>query len=171
MYIILWLCNLIGLEKLKPQGYQMNISYTLSQLPQIAKQIINDSSNKMLLFYGEMGVGKTTLIKEIVKQLEVDDVVSSPTFSLVNEYLSPKGDIIYHFDFYRIKDEVEALDIGIEEYFERNHWCLIEWPENIKNLLPLNAVEIHITLNDDKSRSIKIVEHGTQNHKLETEQP
>jgi len=149
----------------------MNINYTLHQLPQIAEQIIKDASNKVLLFYGEMGVGKTTLIKEVVKQLEVNDVVTSPTFSLVNEYQSRKGEIIYHFDFYRIKSEEEALDMGINEYFESNHWCLIEWPKKVKNVLPLNAVEIHITLNDDKSRSIKIVEHGTQNNKLETEQP
>jgi len=149
----------------------MNINYTLNQLPQIAKQIIDETSNKILLFYGEMGVGKTTLIKEIVKQLEIDDVVTSPTFSLVNEYKSRKGEIIYHFDFYRINSEEEAMDIGIDEYFESNHWCLIEWPENIKNIVPLNAVEIYISLNDDKTRSIQIEEKGTQNLKLETEKP
>jgi len=149
----------------------MNINYTLNQLPQIAEQIIDEASNKILLFYGEMGVGKTTLIKEIVKQLEIDDVVTSPTFSLVNEYKSRKGEIIYHFDFYRINSEEEAMDIGIDEYFESNHWCLIEWPENIKNIVPLNAVEIYISLNDDKTRSIQIEEKGTQNLKLETEKP
>ena len=106
------------------------------------------------MFYGEIGVGKTTLIKEIVKQLEVDDVVSSPTFSLVNEYLSRKGETIYHFDFYRIEDENEVLDIGIDEYFDSGNWCLIEWPENVKNIVPLNAVKIHISLNENKSRNI-----------------
>ncbi len=135
----------------------MNISYTLNQIPQIAKQIIDEASSKILLFYGEMGVGKTTLIKEIVKQLEVDDVVTSPTFSLVNEYVSRKGETIYHFDFYRIEDENEVLDIGIEEYFDRDNWCLIEWPENIKNIVPLNAVKIRLSTNEDETRSIKMV--------------
>ena len=134
----------------------MNKSYTLKHLTQIARQIIDASTNKTLLFYGSMGVGKTTLIKEIVKQLGVDDVVSSPTFSLVNEYQSPKGETIYHFDFYRIQSEEEALDIGIEDYFYNNNWCFIEWPEKVKNLLPLNAVEIHLSLNKDESRNILI---------------
>ena len=134
----------------------MNKSYTLKHLTQIARQIIDASTNKTLLFYGSMGVGKTTLIKEIVKQLGVDDVVSSPTFSLVNEYESSKGETIYHFDFYRIQSEEEALDIGIEDYFYNNNWCFIEWPEKVKNLLPLNAVEIHLSLNKDESRNILI---------------
>ena len=134
----------------------MKKNYTLKQLPQIAQQIIEDSSEKTLLFYGSMGVGKTTLIKEIVKQLGVDDVVSSPTFSLVNEYQSRNGETIYHFDFYRIHNEEEALDIGIEDYFYNNDWCFIEWPEKVKNLLPLNAVEIHLSLNNDETRNILI---------------
>ena len=134
----------------------MTKSYTLKNLTQIARQIIDASASKTLLFYGSMGVGKTTLIKEIVKQLGVDDVVSSPTFSLVNEYQSPKGETIYHFDFYRIQNEEEALDIGIEDYFYNNNWCFIEWPEKVINLLPLNAVEIHLSLNKDESRNILI---------------
>jgi len=134
----------------------MIIDYTLEQLPKIATQILEKAVDKILLFYGEMGVGKTTLIKEIVKQLEVDDAVTSPTFSLVNEYVSCKGESIYHFDFYRIEDENEVLDIGIEEYFDSNCWCLIEWPENVKNIVPLNAVKIHISLNNNKTRSIKL---------------
>ncbi len=134
----------------------MNLNYTLEQLPQIAQQIINESSNKVLLFYGEMGVGKTTLIKELIKQLDSDDVVTSPSFSLVNEYQSNLGESIFHFDFYRITNEEEALDIGIDDYFYSNSWCLIEWPENIKNLVPLNAVKIHLFLNDDETRKIKL---------------
>ena len=134
----------------------MNTDYTLKQLPQIAKNIIDASPNKTLLFYGTMGVGKTTLIKEIVKQLGVDDAVSSPTFSLINEYQSRQGEIVYHFDFYRIKNEEEALDIGIEEYFNTDNWCFIEWPEKVKNLLPLNAVEIHLSINKDETRNISI---------------
>ena len=130
--------------------------YKLNQLSEVGNLIIKSASNKVLLFYGDMGVGKTTLIKELIKQLDSDDVVSSPTFSLVNEYHSRKGEKIYHFDFYRIKNEEEALDIGIEDYFYDNAWCLIEWPENVKNLLPLNAVEIHLSINDDETRSITL---------------
>ncbi|NCT09313.1 MAG: tRNA (adenosine(37)-N6)-threonylcarbamoyltransferase complex ATPase subunit type 1 TsaE [Flavobacteriia bacterium] len=134
----------------------MNKNYSLSELPQIASQIIASTSNKTLLFYGEMGVGKTTLIKEICKQLGVLDNISSPTFSLVNEYKTKKNKTVFHFDFYRIKNENEALDIGIEDYFYDNHWCFIEWPQNIKNLLPLEAVEIHLSNVEDGKRNIHI---------------
>jgi tRNA threonylcarbamoyladenosine biosynthesis protein TsaE len=134
----------------------MKFKYTLNELPKIASEIIKTVANKTLLLYGNMGVGKTTLIKELVKQLDVEDTVSSPTFSLVNEYHSQKGEKIYHFDFYRIEHEDEALDIGIEEYLYVNNWCFIEWPEKVKNLLPLNAVEIYLSLNDDGTRSIEI---------------
>jgi len=134
----------------------MQKNYTLDDLPSIAKQIIEHVSSKTLLFYGDMGVGKTTLIKELVKQLDVDDVVSSPTFSLVNEYLSREGHTIYHFDFYRIENETEVFDIGIEDYFHSNTWCFVEWPNKVKNLLPLNAVAIHLSINEDQSRTISI---------------
>lgn len=134
----------------------MNKTYTLQELPAIAKELINEVSNKVLLFYGDMGVGKTTLIKELVTQLESDDVVSSPTFSLVNEYHSRKGETIYHFDFYRINDEEEALDMGVEDYLYSNNWCLIEWPHKIKNLLPLEAVSVHLSLNEDGTRTIDL---------------
>ena len=134
----------------------MNVNFSLQQLSDIAHQIIQISTEKTLLFYGSMGVGKTTLIKEIVKQLGVDDVVSSPTFSLVNEYETRQGDLVYHFDFYRIDSDEEALDIGIEDYFNDNNWCLVEWPEKVKNLLPLDAIEIHLSLNNDGTRNIRI---------------
>lgn len=134
----------------------MNKSYSLNEIPGIAKEIIASVQHRTLIFYGAMGTGKTTLIKEIVKQLGVDEVVNSPTFSLVNEYLSRKGENIYHFDFYRIEKEDEAYDIGIEEYFYSNHWCFIEWPEKVENLLPLETVSIYLTLNNDDSRNIQI---------------
>lgn len=130
--------------------------FSLDELHSIAKSIIDTSTHKVLLFYGEMGVGKTTLIKELVKQLDSDDAVSSPTFSIVNEYQSRQGASIFHFDFYRINNEEEALDVGIEEYFDSGNWCLIEWPEKVKNLLPLNAVAIHLKKNEDGTRSITI---------------
>ncbi len=91
-----------------------------------------------------MGAGKTTLIKQLIKQLGVTDNVSSPTFSLVNEYQNNKGKSIFHFDFYRIKDEVEALDIGIEEYFDTDAYCFIEWSEMIAGLLPPEHVAVFI---------------------------
>ena len=98
----------------------MNKNYSIHNLSEIASELISSVENKTLLFYGQMGVGKTTLIKEVCKQLGVLDNISSPTFSLVNEYQSEKNEIVYHFDFYRINDEEEALDMGIEEYFYSN---------------------------------------------------
>ena len=100
----------------------MKKKYQLTDLSQIANWIIENSSSRILLFYGAMGSGKTTLIKEISKQLGVQDVTNSPTFSLVNEYHSDKNELLYHFDFYRINDEEEAYDMGIEEYFDNNAW-------------------------------------------------
>ncbi len=132
----------------------MLLSYSEKDLPTIAIQLLENISSKIWLFYGDMGSGKTTLIKQIIKQLGVDDVVSSPTFSLVNEYLSRKGETLYHFDFYRIKNSIEALDIGIDDYFYADNYCFIEWPEKIENLLPLNAVAIYITVNADGSRNL-----------------
>ncbi len=132
-------------------------SYALGDLPTISKEIIEKSQNKIVLFYGKMGVGKTTLIKEIVKQLGSEDNVSSPTFSLVNEYYSEKNGNIYHFDFYRIKNEEEAFDIGIEEYFYSDNWCLIEWPDKVKNLLPLETVKIVLKIESNQSRKIELI--------------
>jgi len=134
----------------------MKTNYTLSEIPAVAEQIIASSKYKILLFYGEMGTGKTTLIKEISKQLGVEEVVSSPTFSLVNEYIPRKGESIYHFDFYRMENEEEAYDIGVEEYFYSKNWCFVEWPMQIKNLLPLESVAIYLTLNSDHTRTIQI---------------
>lgn len=134
----------------------MTQNYTLDQLPHIAKEVIENAHNKVLLFYGEMGVGKTTLIKEIVKELGVLDNVSSPTFSLVNEYHSNSGEKVFHFDFYRIDNEEEAMDMGIEEYLYSNNWCLVEWPNKVENLLPLNAVKITISTNENQLRTIEL---------------
>jgi len=131
-------------------------NYSLENLTEVATELILSVKNKTLLFYGEMGVGKTTLIKEICKQLEVPDNISSPTFSLVNEYETKSGAKVFHFDFYRIEEEEEALDMGILEYFDNNDWCLIEWPQNIKNLLPLDAIEIHLSMIDDGKRNIQL---------------
>ncbi|WP_288956361.1 tRNA (adenosine(37)-N6)-threonylcarbamoyltransferase complex ATPase subunit type 1 TsaE [uncultured Polaribacter sp.] len=134
----------------------MNKNYSLGKLEDVAKEIIASAKNKTLLFYGEMGVGKTTLIKELCKQLKVLDNISSPTFSLVNEYQTATETKVFHFDFYRIEEEEEALDMGIEEYFYQNAWCLVEWPENIENLLPLDAVRIQLTILEDGQRNIQL---------------
>ncbi|MDB4199329.1 tRNA (adenosine(37)-N6)-threonylcarbamoyltransferase complex ATPase subunit type 1 TsaE [Polaribacter sp.] len=134
----------------------MNKNYSLENLSEIALEIIASAKNKTVLFYGEMGVGKTTLIKEICKQLEVIDTVSSPTFSLVNEYNTLKGTVVFHFDFYRITREEEALDMGIEEYLFNNNWCLIEWPQNVENLLPLESVQIHLSVLENGKRNVQL---------------
>ncbi len=134
----------------------MKKDYQLQNISSIAKEIITKAQYKTLLFYGKMGVGKTTLIKEICKQLGIKDVTSSPTFSLVNEYHGNTGEIVYHFDFYRLNSESEAYDIGIEEYFNSGNWCLIEWPENIENLLPLESSIVKIIELSDGKRSIQL---------------
>ena len=134
----------------------MNKHYSLEELYSIAKMVIENSNSKTLLFYGEMGVGKTTLIKEICKLLGVTDVTNSPTFSLVNEYQTKNNSSVFHFDFYRVEHEEEAYDMGIEDYLYSSNWCLIEWPENVKNLLPLDSAIIEITLLNDGQRNIQI---------------
>lgn len=134
----------------------MNKKYVLDQIPSIAKELLQSVDNKIILFYGEMGTGKTTLIKEIISQLGVNEVVNSPTFSIVNEYITKNNEQIFHFDFYRIENESEAYDIGIEEYLDGNNWCFIEWPEKVENLLPLDSVAIQIQINKDDSRNIQL---------------
>ena len=135
----------------------MNENYSLLNINQVAKDIIKYSEHKVLLFHGEMGAGKTTLIKEICKELGSDDSISSPTFSIVNEYITLKNDTIYHFDFYRINSVEEAYNIGIEDYFFSGHWNLIEWPENISNLLPPNSTKIEMNKNQNGTRTLNIV--------------
>jgi len=134
----------------------MDQNYSIADLPEIAKKIITSTKHKTLLFYGEMGVGKTTLIKAICRALKVNDTISSPTFSLVNEYHTIHSDKVFHFDFYRITEENEALDMGVEDYFYNNNWCLLEWPENIENLLPLDAVKIQLSILKNGKRNIQI---------------
>lgn len=134
----------------------MNQNYSISNINEIAKDIIQISTNKTLLFYGEMGVGKTTLIKEICTVLGTIDSTNSPTFSIVNEYRTQKDETIYHFDFYRLNNEQEALDIGLESYLDSQAWIFIEWPENIENLLPLEATEIHLIKISDAQRNIQL---------------
>jgi tRNA threonylcarbamoyladenosine biosynthesis protein TsaE len=133
----------------------MTLTYDISGLPIAADAVLSSISGKTLLFYGDMGVGKTTLIKEIARKLGFSGNVTSPTFSLVNEYPLPDG-MIYHFDFYRIEDEKEALDFGVEEYFYSKNWNFVEWPDKIFNLLPDLKNEIYITNNTDGTRTLTI---------------
>ena len=133
----------------------MTSEYNLSELNNVAREILSQSKSKILLFYGEMGAGKTTLIKEICSLLDIEDKISSPTFSLVNEYKSRQGESVYHFDFYRIKNIEEAMDIGTEEYLESNNFCLIEWGERISQLLPPHT-KVTISINEDQTRTINV---------------
>ncbi len=128
---------------------------SLTDLPIIAQKIIDHAgNNRIFLFYGDMGAGKTTLIKELCNALGSTDVITSPTFSIVNEYAGPNK--IYHFDFYRLKNQNEALDLGAEEYFYSGNYCFIEWPEKIPDLLPNNYMRISIEANPNNSRKITI---------------
>ena len=128
-----------------------------SQLPEVAKKIVETCKNYAIwVFEGDMGAGKTTLIKEICRALGVADEVQSPTFSIVNQYESPEK-TIYHFDFYRLKSEQEAYDIGYEEYFyASNAYCFLEWASKISNLLPKEYVRIAITVLGEEERQYEI---------------
>lgn len=133
----------------------MELTYTLQELPEVAGKVLSAVNTKTLLFYGEMGVGKTTFINVLAQQLGVTEALSSPTFSIVNEY-EVKGDKLFHFDCYRLESEEQALDIGIEEYLDAGHWCFIEWPEKIETLLPSVATQIRLTKNQNGSRNVYI---------------
>jgi len=120
-------------------------SFTEDQLSEVAGKILATYPDKRVFaIYGLMGAGKTTLIKAICKELDVDEIVGSPTFSIVNQYQTRKGSAIYHFDFYRMKKPEEAFDIGYEEYLYSGNYCFLEWPEIIEALLPVDCQKIYI---------------------------
>ena len=134
----------------------MERRFEQEQIPDIAKEFIeNIGRDSIFLFEGEMGVGKTTFIAEVCRQLGARDDFGSPTFSLVNEYTDAKGNPIYHFDLYRIESPMEIADMGAEEYFNSDNLCLVEWPDRLGNLSPDNARTVFISLNTDGSRTIK----------------
>lgn len=129
----------------------------LSCIDEVAKEILNDfADSRLFSLNGQMGAGKTTLTKSLCKVLEVEDNVCSPTFAIVNEYFSNTAGTIYHFDFYRIKNLQEAVDIGFDDYIYSGNYCFMEWCENILPLLPENITEIKIEVNDDESRTISV---------------
>ena len=127
----------------------------LDEISAVAKEFVAALGNRTVVaFYGKMGVGKTTFIKAVCEELGVKDVINSPTFAIVNEYMSGAGEPVYHFDFYRIRRPEEVLDIGFYEYVDSGCLCLMEWPELIEDLLPDETVRVNITENDDKSRTL-----------------
>ena len=132
----------------------MTITFSIEQLDLVAKQILEQNPSKVLLFNGEMGAGKTTLIKKLCENLGVNEPTSSPTFSLVNEYYTTNNQYIYHFDCYRLKTEIEALDMGIDEYLYSGYWCFIEWAEKISNLIPEQHTVITIEVLADGNRKL-----------------
>lgn len=131
----------------------------LESIDKVAAEILNDFPNaKLFSLKGQMGAGKTTLTKSLCKALEVEDNVCSPTFAIVNEYFSEKEGTVYHFDFYRIKNLQEAIDIGFDDYVYSGNYCFMEWCENISPLLPDNITEISIEVAEDNSRIINVID-------------
>jgi tRNA threonylcarbamoyladenosine biosynthesis protein TsaE len=131
---------------------------SLEDIADVSQKIVKFSDNlRVWAFEGEMGAGKTTLIRAICETLKVKDNVSSPTFSLVNEYETASGETLYHFDFYRIRNLREAADMGCEEYFYSGNYCFIEWPSKIDTLLPEHYLQITIELNSNSQRNIQLL--------------
>ncbi len=135
----------------------MNIIFSLDEIDDVAQQILEKNPHKVILLHGEMGVGKTTLIKALAKELGVKGATSSPTFSLVNEYQATNNQLVYHFDFYRLNKETEAMDMGADEYFYSGNYCFIEWAEKIPNLVPESHSVIQISLLPDGKRSLSLL--------------
>ena len=132
----------------------MKTTYELETIKEVAQLLLETVNSKTILFYGDMGVGKTTLIKALVSELGGGQV-SSPTFSIVNEY-DIKNGLVYHFDFYRINEIHEVYDIGIEDYLDSKQWIFIEWPEKIREILPSKSDISYIKLNKNGSRTLNI---------------
>jgi tRNA threonylcarbamoyladenosine biosynthesis protein TsaE len=134
----------------------MQISFTISQINKVAKQILTNQPQKIILFNGEMGAGKTTLIKELCAVLGVKNATSSPTFSIVNEYQIDNNTAVYHFDLYRLKSSEEALDMGIDDVLYSKQWCFIEWSEKIIELIPEKHSIVQLSVLDDGTRTLEM---------------
>lgn len=134
----------------------MEQTYSLDQIDAIAQLLCNKLTDNVLLFSGEMGAGKTTLIKSLCRVMGITDVVSSPTFSLINEYRTPSNKAVYHFDCYRIESSEEALDFGAEEYLYSDQLCLIEWGDRIANILPEQYQTVQLEKIDDTRRKLTL---------------
>ncbi|MBI4649462.1 MAG: tRNA (adenosine(37)-N6)-threonylcarbamoyltransferase complex ATPase subunit type 1 TsaE [Bacteroidia bacterium] len=137
------------------------LTFPLKSLNEIAKAarilLKRFAGYRFFAVYGDMGAGKTTLIKALCKELKVKDMAVSPTFTIINEYCTDTGKPVYHFDFYRLKNKEEVYDIGYEQYFFSENYCFIEWPELVEELLPEEHIKIFISVNPDKSRTISEV--------------
>ncbi|MFN2395637.1 MAG: tRNA (adenosine(37)-N6)-threonylcarbamoyltransferase complex ATPase subunit type 1 TsaE [Bacteroidales bacterium] len=133
--------------------------FTEERISEVAGKLIQFyPKTRIFAFYGAMGVGKTTMIKAVCKQLKTNDTVDSPTFSIINQYLTEEGNNIYHFDFYRLKKIEEAYDIGYEDYFFSGNYCFIEWPEKIEELLPDDCCRVMLT-EQEGVRHLKVLEY------------
>lgn len=129
------------------------------ELPLIAETLLQEfPDDRVFCFYGEMGAGKTTFIKVVCQQLGAADTTSSPTFAIINEYLTQDDESIYHFDFYRIEKLADAYEIGVEDYLYSGNYCFLEWPENIPELIQPEFVKVKITVGSDHSRTFETVE-------------
>lgn len=136
------------------------ICETLSELSQVATKIRAFALQHQLVVWvleGEMGAGKTTLIKELGKTFGIMDMISSPTFSIINEYVNQQGQLFYHFDFYRLGSQHEALDIGCQEYLDSGNYCFLEWATRIPDLLPASYLFISIQVEDDQTRIFNLI--------------
>lgn len=158
------MCSKLEKQTLK----SIEFIYYLKDINAVAKNVLEHLDSKTILFNGSMGSGKTTFISALLKAMHSDDVATSPTFSIVNEYKT-LNDKVYHFDFYRIESLEEAYNFGIEDYLNSNHWLFIEWPERLESILPEDRQTITITdLTDDK-RSLKLTikaNHLTENNAM-----
>ncbi len=129
---------------------------SIDGIVEAAKAFVDAMGEKRVFaFYGKMGVGKTTFIKAVCEEMGVEDVINSPTFAIVNEYVDGRGEPVYHFDFYRIKKEQEVLDIGYEDYVYSGNVCFMEWPELIEGLLPADVVKVNIEEDENGGRAIR----------------
>jgi len=136
------------------------VTITFNSLQEIndaaSKFIATVGKHKHFAFYGQMGAGKTTFIKEICKLLEVTDMVTSPTFAIINEYHTKHSYKVFHFDFYRIKNIEEVFNLGYEDYFYADHYCFVEWPELIEDLLPEHMIKVNISASEEGNRTLSI---------------
>lgn len=136
-----------------------NVTYSINELDAVAGKLLKEAGNcRVWLFRGELGAGKTTLIKAICARLGVDSGMSSPGFSIVNEY-NANGEPVYHCDFYRLRKEEEAFDIGVEEYLDSGHYCFVEWPERIPSLIPAKHMSVAITITGAANRVLEYQLH------------
>lgn len=136
----------------------IELTYTLDEIEKVGQRLLAEAKSKIICFHGEMGTGKTTLIKAMVKTLGITDVANSPTFGIVNEYYNQEDELIaYHFDFYRLDNEIEALDFGFEDYLNQNVWVFIEWPNKVKSFLPSEKIDVYLKVLKENTRKIMII--------------